>query len=108
MIFLKIAFFFKPGKPGEPGARKRLFWTILEPGGPGGARRSQEDQEDQEEPGEPGKAILGYLGCPPVKEKISGGRGGELFPGSQIFSQAPSYFEHSQKDLEGGVPAKKI
>ena len=24
------------------------------------------------------------------------------------FPQAPSYFKHSQKDVEGGVPAKKM
>ena len=45
--------------------------------------------------------------CPPVKEKMSGGEGVNFLQAPTSFPQAPSYFKHSQKDVEGGGPGKK-
>ena len=49
-----------------------------------------------------------HKACPPVKEKMSGGEGVNYLQASTSFPQAPSYFKHSQKDVEGEVPAKKM
>ena len=44
---------------------------------------------------------------PPGQGKDIRGEGGNFLQGPTSFPQAPSYFKHSQKDVEGGVPRKK-
>ena len=38
---------------------------------------------------------------------MSGGEGVNFLQAPTSFPQAPSYFKHSQKDVEGGGPGKK-
>ena len=39
---------------------------------------------------------------------LRGGKGVNYLQAPRSFPQAPSYLKHSQKDLEGRVPAKKM